>query len=362
MSPITLLMIVFISISMLISLTKVEALTKRNPSVPAVFVFGDSTVDPGNNNFIGTTFRSDFPPYGQDLPDHMPTGRFSDGRLVTDFVASYAGVKDFIPPYLNPELSLDELMTGVSFASAGSGFDPLTPQISSTLSLPEQLEYFREYKTRMTQKIGKKKTDELISKSVYVLSAGTNDFVVNYITLPLRRQSYSVSQFENFILQYLRQFIKALMIEGARKMAIGGLPPIGCLPIVITLYSKSNPLQRGCIDSYSAIARSYNKLLTKELTNMATQVSNHGIKLVYADIYNPVITMIQQHDRFGFEKVTSGCCGTGYLEASFLCNYKSWVCNNASKYVFFDSIHPTERTYYNVFMSLRPIIDYILKD
>lgn len=64
----------------------------------------------------------------------------------------------------------------------------------------------------------------------------------------------------------------------------------------------------------------------------------------------------------GFEKVTSGCCGTGYLEASFLCNYKTWVCDDVSKYVFFDSIHPTERTYYNVFMSLRPIIDYLFKD
>lgn len=89
------------------------------------------------------------------------------------------------------------------------------------------------------------------------------------------------------------------MNEGARKIAIGGLPPIGCLPIVITLYSKSNPLQRGCIDSYSAIARTYNKLLVKELTNMATQVSGHGIKLAYADIYSPVNTIIQQHDKFG---------------------------------------------------------------
>lgn len=49
--------------------------------------------------------------------------------------ASYMGIKDFVPPYLDPSLSLEELMTGVSFASGSSGFDPLTAQLSVRLSL-----------------------------------------------------------------------------------------------------------------------------------------------------------------------------------------------------------------------------------
>ena len=98
-------------------------------SVSALLVFGDSTVDPGNNNFVPTMFRSNFPPYGKDFPYHIPTGRFSNGRLCTDFIASYYGVKDYVPPYLDPMLSIEDLMTGVSFASAGSGFDPLTPKV-----------------------------------------------------------------------------------------------------------------------------------------------------------------------------------------------------------------------------------------
>lgn len=44
--------------------------------------------------------------------------------------AEYAGLKDLIPPYLDPNVSLQEMMTGVSFASAGSGFDPVTPKFS----------------------------------------------------------------------------------------------------------------------------------------------------------------------------------------------------------------------------------------
>lgn len=45
------------------------------------------------------------------------------------------GLKEYVPPYLDPTLSLEELMTGVSFASGGSGFDPLTPRISVSVSL-----------------------------------------------------------------------------------------------------------------------------------------------------------------------------------------------------------------------------------
>lgn len=70
------------------------------------------------------------------------------------------------------------------------------------------------------------------------------------------------------------------------------------------------------------------------------------------------------HSNFltGFEESTNGCCGTGLFEASFLCNPKSLACPDASKFVFFDSIHPTEKTYYYVFKSLRKTIDDLLKD
>jgi hypothetical protein len=40
--------------------------------------------------------------------------------------ASALGVKELLPPYLKKDLSLEELKTGVSFASAGSGYDNST--------------------------------------------------------------------------------------------------------------------------------------------------------------------------------------------------------------------------------------------
>nr|CAB3502665.1 unnamed protein product [Digitaria exilis] len=64
--------------------------------VPAVIVFGDSTVDTGNNNYISTLLKSDFSPYGRDLRvgpgGGQPTGRFSNGRLAVDFISEAFGL------------------------------------------------------------------------------------------------------------------------------------------------------------------------------------------------------------------------------------------------------------------------------
>lgn len=53
----------------------------------AFFVFGDSLVDNGNNNYLATTARADLPPYGIDYPTHRPTGRFSNGLNIPDIIS-----------------------------------------------------------------------------------------------------------------------------------------------------------------------------------------------------------------------------------------------------------------------------------
>jgi len=71
---------------------KAKALLKLPPnvSVPAVFVFGDSVVDTGNNNNRTTSFaRSNFPPYGRDFEGGIPTGRFSNGKVPSDLIGNY---------------------------------------------------------------------------------------------------------------------------------------------------------------------------------------------------------------------------------------------------------------------------------
>ncbi|XXG61465.1 hypothetical protein AAC387_Pa05g0072 [Persea americana] len=358
----------------LLSPTQPHPLEKPcNASISAMFVFGDSTVDPGNNNYVPTIFKSNFPPYGRDFIQHKPTGRFTNGRLPTDILASYVCLKETIPPYLDKSLSDNDLLTGVSFASAGSGYDPLTPSLSRVIDMPKQLDYFREYLKMIQLRIGKERTQDLIKKALVVVSAGTNDFVVNYMALPFQQKKYTIEEYQNFLLLNLRQFLQEVRALGVRKIVVVGLPPMGCLPLVITLESHKLGFEipeRGCIDSLNSLSSDYNQKLQDELMALQMHKTSSGsssslslgLRLAYCDIYHPVLDMVQHPAKFGFEETTSGCCGTGLLEASILCNSHSPACSDASKYVFFDSIHPTEKTYSDVLNSLYKTIDDLLKD
>lgn len=52
---------------------------------PAVFNFGDSNSDTGT--LISTGFETLYLPYGQTY-FHPPSGRYSDGRLIVDFLSN----------------------------------------------------------------------------------------------------------------------------------------------------------------------------------------------------------------------------------------------------------------------------------
>ena len=97
--------------------------------VSAIIVFGDSSVDSGNNNYIPTIAKGNFDPYGRDFPGGTPTGRFCNGRLSPDFISEGFGLKPIIPAYLDPALNISEFATGVCFASAATGFDNATADI-----------------------------------------------------------------------------------------------------------------------------------------------------------------------------------------------------------------------------------------
>ncbi|KAL8216335.1 hypothetical protein R6Q57_023172 [Mikania cordata] len=55
-------------------------------NVSAIFIFGDSLVDVGNNNYIKTLAKADHKPVGIDF--EKPTGRFTNGRTVVDILGN----------------------------------------------------------------------------------------------------------------------------------------------------------------------------------------------------------------------------------------------------------------------------------
>lgn len=79
------------------------------------------------------------------------------------------------------------------------------------------------------------------------------------------------------------------MNEGARKIAMVGLPPMGCLPEVITMNSYAATHGRICVEQMLSVATDYNVNLQNKLRDMQTT----NTKLYYADIYKPILDMIQ---------------------------------------------------------------------
>ncbi|KAL3518002.1 hypothetical protein ACH5RR_020591 [Cinchona calisaya] len=307
---------------------------------PAILIFGDSTVDPGNNNYISTPFKGNHKPYGNDFPGKIPTGRFSNGKLVPDFLASIFGLKETIPPFLQPNISDNEFISGVSFASAGSGFDELTTAVSGVISMSRQIEYLKEYTEQLIRIVGEKEAQRILAAALVVISAGTNDFIFNFYDIPTRRLQFSVSEYQDFLQNKLQDFVKELHHLGCRKIVVTGLPPIGCLPIQLT--AKLSILRR-CVDKENLDSQSYNEKLEKLLPKL--QETLPGTKILYVDTYSHLMDMIKNPQKYGFGETTRGCCGTGILEAGPLCNEGTPVCANPSQYIFWDSIHPGELTY-----------------
>jgi hypothetical protein len=56
---------------------------RRREMVPAMFIFGDSLIDNGNNNNLPSFAKANYFPYGIDF-NGGPTGRFSNGYTMVD--------------------------------------------------------------------------------------------------------------------------------------------------------------------------------------------------------------------------------------------------------------------------------------
>lgn len=80
------------------------------------------------------------------------------------------------------------------------------------MSIPKQMECFREYKSKVEEMIGTERTQALLKKAVYIISAGTNDFIVNYYGASgIRRYSYSIPSYSQFLTQQLQELIEVSM-------------------------------------------------------------------------------------------------------------------------------------------------------
>ncbi|XP_047316987.1 GDSL esterase/lipase APG-like [Impatiens glandulifera] len=307
--------------------------------VPAIITFGDSAVDVGNNDYLATIFKADYPPYGRDFANEKPTGRFCNGKLATDLTADTLGFQTYPPAYLSPEASGKKLLIGANFASAASGYDDKTAYLSHAISLSQQLEYYKEYQGKLAAVAGEEKAASILKEALYLVSFGSSDFIQNYYVNPWLYKVYTPDQYSSYLVTIFSGFIKDLYGLGARRIGVTSLPPLGCLPATITLFGFH---QDGCVERLNTDAKGFNNKVKSEASSLKKQLG--GLKIAIFDIYTPLYNLVKSPSDHGFAEARRGCCGTGTVETtSLLCNPKSiGTCSNATEYVFWDAVHPSE--------------------
>ncbi|EXC01343.1 GDSL esterase/lipase 2 [Morus notabilis] len=144
----------------------------------ALFVFGNSFYDPGNNNYINTTteYQENFWSYGETF-FRFPTGSFSDGRLIPDVIT----------------------------------------------------ELFQESEKAVKEQ-SVREAKELISSAVYLFSVGGNDYLSPLMFNSSLYDKFSKKEYVAMVLGNLAQVIKGIYKIGGRKFGLGSLLPLGCLP------------------------------------------------------------------------------------------------------------------------------------
>lgn len=333
----TLLVLSSVSLSFLVSISESVIELPKNNTIPALFVFGDSIVDTGNNNCINTIAKVNYPPYGQDFMGGKPTGRFSNGKVPSDLIAEELGIKALLPAYLDPSLQTQDLVTGVNFASGGAGYDPLTSDMELVFSLSDQLAMFKEYIMKLKGVVGEERTSKILRESLVIVAMGSNDIMNTYFSTPLRKLVYDIPSYADLMVSYASSFVQDLHELGSHRIGVLGLPPIGCLPSQRTL---KGGLLRKCVDSYNQASQLFNKKLSDELSFINRKIPEARIN--YLDMYYLPLDLIHNPEKYGFGISNIGCCGSGTIEVVFLC--KS-TCSNVSEYVFWDSFHLTEKAY-----------------
>ncbi|GMN51782.1 hypothetical protein TIFTF001_020942 [Ficus carica] len=323
----TLNIMVIFAIFLFYSYFKTSSTTANECDFPAIFNFGDSNSDTGG---LASAFPAYlFPPYGETY-FHEPAGRFSDGRLIIDFIA-----KSFGLPYLNAYLDSlgTEFKQGANFATA-----------ASTIRLPNQIIPGGEIHAKLMSR------EEYFKRALYTFDIGQNDLGEGFFSnKSLQEVNQSVPDIVN---SFSTNFKNIYNISGGRSFWIHNTGPIGCLPYIFANFPSAERDEAGCAKPFNEVAKYFNDELKSAVAKLRTDFPSAAI--IYVDVYTVKYSLFTDPQRYGFELPLVACCGYGgsyNYSASVGCGGTITVngtqifvgsCGQASVRVNWDGIHYTE--------------------
>ncbi|KAI8021269.1 GDSL esterase/lipase [Camellia lanceoleosa] len=236
----------------------------------AMYVFVDSLVDDGNNNFLDSIAKSNYYPYGCDFPIG-PTGRFSNGKTFVDF--------------LDPTTTGPRIVGGVNYASAAAGIlDETGQHYGYRYSLSQQVINFENTLSQLRTMMSGTNLTQYLTTSLAVMVFGSDDYI-NYYLLPALYPStvtYTPSAFANLLLNHYARQIQALYNVGLRKFFITGIGPLGCIPNQLAI---GQALLGRCVDYVNQILGSFNEGLRSLVTIFNNGTTHPDAIFVYGNTY-----------------------------------------------------------------------------
>ncbi|KAH7676947.1 GDSL lipase/esterase protein [Dioscorea alata] len=320
---------------------------------PTVFNFGDSNYDTGIR--IAAGLKEINPPYGETY-FLRPSGRFSDGRLIIDFLMDEMDMP-FLGAYLD-FVGAPSFQKGCTFAAAGSAILPASPTSVSPFSFGIQISQFLRFKARVTELLAKgnkfKKYIpqlESFNQGLYMFDIGQNDLAGAFYS---KTDNQVIASIPINLLEF-ETGISKLYEQGARRFWIHNTGPLGCLPQNIAFFGKdpSKLDELGCVSSHNQAARLFNLQLHALCTKLQAKFSNASI--TYVDVFSIKFDLIANYSRYGFEHPITACCGYGgpplNYDSRVGCGQTKTlngntvstnVCNDTTEYINWDGIHYTE--------------------
>ncbi|XP_021898290.1 GDSL esterase/lipase LTL1-like [Carica papaya] len=321
---------------MMVVMTKMASVADAR----AFFVFGDSLVDNGNNDYLATTARADNYPYGIDYPTRRPTGRFSNGFNIPDLISQSIGSESTLP-YLSPELRGERLLVGANFASAGVGIlNDTGIQFLNIIRITRQLQYFEQYQQRVSALVGEEQAQQLVNQALVLITLGGNDFVNNYYLVPFsaRSRQFSLPNYVVYLISEYRKILARLYELGGRRILVTGTGPIGCVPAELAMRGSRNG---ECSSELQTAAGLFNSQLVQLLNQLNSEIGSNVF--IAANTNEMSFDFINNPGAYGFVTSKIACCGQGPYNGIGLCTPASNLCPNRDIYAFWDPLHPSER-------------------
>ncbi|GAU42653.1 hypothetical protein TSUD_398580 [Trifolium subterraneum] len=315
--------------------------SSTRPLCSAMFIFGDSLVDSGNNNKLHSIAKANYMPYGIDfLGDHpSPTGRFSNGKTVTDFLGEMLGIP-LLPPFADITEQNIDISRGVNFASASSGIlDETGRNLGERISFRHQVRNFERTLCQMKTLMEDEKLSHYLENSLATVVHGNNDYLNNYLMPGFYNTSfvYNPNKFADILIENYKKYILDIRSLGLRKFFLAAIGPLGCVPYQI---SKGMIPPGQCDSSINNIVVLFNNLLRSLVDQLNTEYPDSTF--VYGDTYNIFNELIEDQNSYGFNVSDTACCGIGRNKAQIICLPMANPCPNRDQYMFWDPFHPTQ--------------------